>query len=108
MFDQFSFYYLYLRFPIRFAFVTFENESDCAAALKAHTQIGGAKVDVSYAFAKVEKPTTTDSNKNQEKKPTPPTEKTNKKQPPKPGLCRTSTFSLFYFVFFFSRKANCE
>jgi len=73
-------------FPIRFAFVTFENESDCADALKAHTQIGGEKVNVSYAFAKADneqKPTTTDSNK----KPATSTENTNKKQQTKPGLC---------------------
>ncbi len=72
-----------LFFQIRFAFVTFENESDCADALKAHTQIGGEKVNISYAFAKSakqQKPTTSDSNKNQEKKqPTTPTENTNKK-----------------------------
>ena len=74
-----------LYFIIRFAFVTFANESDCADALKAHTQIGGAKVNVSYAFAKAEKPQNTDSNKNQEKKPTTPTQNTNKQQT-KPGL----------------------
>lgn len=38
-----------LRF--RFAFITFENESDAAEGLKAHSQIGGEKVNVSFAFA---------------------------------------------------------
>jgi RNA recognition motif-containing protein len=77
---------------IRVAFVTFENESECATALKAHTQIGGEKVNVSYAYAKAEKqqqqpkPTTPDSNKNQEKKKIIPTENTNKKQQTKSGF----------------------
>jgi len=76
----------------RVAFVTFENESECATALKAHTQIGGEKVNVSYAYAKAEKqqqqpkPTTPDSNKNQEKKKIIPTENTNKKQQTKSGF----------------------
>lgn len=35
----------------RFAFISFENESDCAEALKAHSQIGGEKVNISYAFS---------------------------------------------------------
>ncbi len=73
------------------AFVSFENESDCAAALKAHTQIGDEKVNVSYAFAKAP---AADSNKNQEKKGTTPSESPNKKQqqPKKPGLSRISLF----------------
>ena len=78
-------------FSLRFAFVTFENESDCASAFKAHTQIGGEKVTVSYAFAKADKQqkaTSADSNKNQGKKPSTPTENTDKKQPPKSGLFR--------------------
>jgi hypothetical protein len=74
----------------RIAFVTFENESDCSGALKAHTQISGEKVNVSYAFATLgkqpqaqpPKPTPADSTK----KPTTPTEKTKKKPQPKPGL----------------------
>lgn len=75
----------------RFAFVTFDNESDCASALKAHTQIGGEKVNVSYAFAKADKqqkPTPADSNKTPEKKPSTPTANTNKNQPATPGLFR--------------------
>jgi len=61
---------------IQFAFVTFENESDCSEAFKAHTQIGGEKVNVSYAFAQANKKqqekkpatnTTNDSNKNKKK-----------------------------------------
>ena len=39
----------------RFAFVSFENESDCATALTAHSQIGGEKVNISYAFAQTGK-----------------------------------------------------
>jgi len=64
---------------IQFAFVSFENESDCADALKAHTQIGGEKVNVSYAFAstgKQKQNTNNESNKKQEQKPV----NTNKKQ----------------------------
>jgi RNA recognition motif-containing protein len=80
---------------MQFAFVTFENESDCADASKAHTHIGGAKVNVSYAFAKAEKPTTTDLNKNQEKKSTTPTENTTKKQQPKPVEKQTVTNTIY-------------
>jgi RNA recognition motif-containing protein len=36
---------------VQFAFVTFENESDAAEALKSVSQIGGEKVNVSFAFA---------------------------------------------------------
>ncbi|CAF4110223.1 unnamed protein product, partial [Rotaria magnacalcarata] len=57
---------------IQFAFVTFENEADCADALKAHTQIGGAPVNVSYAFApgdKQQNKANNESNKKQEQKP---------------------------------------
>jgi len=75
---------------MQFAFVIFENESDCADALKAHTQIGVEKVNVSYAFAKPDekqKPTTTDSNR----KPATPTENTNKKQQTKPVEKQTVT-----------------
>jgi RNA recognition motif-containing protein len=75
--------FLFLFF-IRFAFVTFENESDCADALKAHTHIGGEKVNVSYAFAKGDK----------QQKSTTPTENTNKQQPTKPGLS-----SILFFLF---------
>ncbi|CAF4331490.1 unnamed protein product, partial [Rotaria sordida] len=55
---------------IQFAFVSFDNEADCTAALNAHTQIGGEKVNVSYAFAPVGKQqtkTNDESNKKQEK-----------------------------------------
>jgi RNA recognition motif-containing protein len=86
--SKFCIYWIFILLIIffRFAFVTFENESDCADALKAHTQIGGEKVNVSYAFAKADteqKPTTTDSNK----KPATSTENTNKKQQTKAGSC---------------------
>jgi len=61
---------------VQFAFVTFENESDCAEALQAHTQIGGEKVNVSYAFAQTgKKPeqkstNTNNDDKKQEQMPT--------------------------------------
>lgn len=35
---------------IQFAFVSFENEADCSEAFKAHSTIGGEKVNISYAF----------------------------------------------------------
>ena len=89
-------------FLIRFAFIIFENESECADALQAHRKIGGEKVNVSYAFAKKEnqkKPTVTESNKNPEqKKQTTPTKKTNKTQ--QPGLQRTLYFCPLLFLVF--------
>jgi hypothetical protein len=64
-------------FSSRFAFISFENESDCAEALGAHTHIGGEKVNVSYAFAQTGKQqTNNEPNKKQEQKPV----NTNKKQ----------------------------
>lgn len=71
--------------------------------MKAHTHIGGEKVNVSYAFAKAAKeakPATTDSNKTQEKKPA---ENTNKKQQTKPGLSRI-LFFWFLTSFFLAEK----
>jgi len=63
----------------RFAFISFENESDCAEALGAHTHIGGEKVNVSYAFAQTGKQqTNNEPNKKQEQKPV--NTNTNKKQ----------------------------
>lgn len=62
----------------RFAFVSFENESDCAEAFKAHSQIGGEKVNISYAFLNAGKQqanankganTNNQSNTKQEQKP---------------------------------------
>lgn len=41
---------------IQFAFINFETEAECAEAFKAHTQIGGEKVNISYAFAQGKKP----------------------------------------------------
>lgn len=74
-----NFYLIYIFH--RFAFVIFESQSDCADALKAHTKIGGEKVNISYSFAKAEnqqaKPTATaDSKKTINDSP-------NKKQPAK-------------------------
>jgi hypothetical protein len=68
--------------------------------LKAHTQIDGEKVNVSYAFAKAEKqakPIATDSNKNQEKQSP---ENPNKKQQPKSGLTSNFILLIFYFILF--------
>lgn len=56
----------------RFAFVPFENEADCAEAFKAHSQIGGEKVNISYAFlnaGKQQKKTENQSSTKQEQKP---------------------------------------
>ncbi|CAF5186081.1 unnamed protein product, partial [Rotaria magnacalcarata] len=75
---------------MQLAFITFDNESDCANALKAYTTIGGEKVNVSYAYGKLDKqvkPTVTDSKKNSEEKkkqPTPTDNNTNKTQQAKP------------------------
>jgi nucleolin len=70
---------------VQFAFVTFENESDCAEAFTAHTQLGGEKVNVSYAFAQTgkkqeqKKPNTdNDSNNKNKTKPTTPNENAKK------------------------------
>ncbi|CAF0978455.1 unnamed protein product [Adineta steineri] len=78
---------------IQFAFVTFENESEAANAFKAHTQIGGEKVNISYAFAQKnpqQQPKQGDTsnvsdkkpeqkkNDNKEKKQTPPPAKKEK------------------------------
>jgi len=50
---------------IQFAFVSFNNEADCSEAMKAHTQIAGEKVNISYAF--LQKP----KNEQQQKSSTP-------------------------------------
>jgi len=52
---------------IQFAFVVFENEDDCEEALKAHTEIAGEKVHVSFARAqKPQSPKTIENNKQQQ------------------------------------------
>jgi len=69
---------------IQFAFVSFENEADCADAFKAHSQIGGEKVNISYAFVKTGKQpanTTEQSNKKQQSK----TDNNNKNQAKTPA-----------------------
>jgi len=68
---------------IQFAFVTFENESDCTEALNAHTQIGGEKVNISYAFLQTGKQPQANTNKKQEQKPA-NTNKTQEKTQTKP------------------------
>ena len=67
---------------IQFAFVNFENESECADAFKAHTQIGGEKVNISYAFAQGKKQEVkpSDSTKKPEQKPA---NESNKNKPAK-------------------------
>jgi RNA recognition motif-containing protein len=102
-----SLFILFLRkfnsFFNRFAFITFENESDAAEAFKPQTQIGGEKVNVSYAFAQTgkkpvnatnenKKPATNESNKKPEanktkQTPPPAKEKAKKKEKPTFGLC---------------------
>ena len=78
---------------VRIAFVSFENESDCAAALTAHTQIAGEKVNVSYSYSPAVK-------QEQQAKPTPTNpENTKKKQPTKPGWYKTLFLSLIYVLF---------
>lgn len=73
----------------RFAFVTFENESDAAEGLKAHTTIGGEKVNVSFAFAssgkkEEKKGTENNNNKTQENQSNKKTEAKKEKQQQKP------------------------
>jgi len=60
---------------IQFAFITFENETDCSDAMKAHTHIGGEKVNVSFAF--LNKP----KNEQQQSKPSTPTSSTDLSNP---------------------------
>ena len=87
----------------RFAFVTFDKESDCAEALKAHTQIGGEKVNVNYAFAQTAKPQqqqkpNNESNKKQEQK----SDNTNKKQEKTPNKEKHKSglyISIINFIF---------
>jgi len=60
---------------VQFAFIAFENEADCSEAMKAHTQIGGEKVNVAYAF--LQKP----KNEQQQQQPKPSTpDSSSKKQ----------------------------
>jgi RNA recognition motif-containing protein len=89
---------------IQFAFVSFENESDCAEAFKAHSQIAGEKVNISYAFLNTGKQQANtnnkqeqkpgNNNKNQEKTPTKPTPKTEKPEKKKSEK-QLSTNSLY-------------
>jgi len=89
--------YFFLILSPRFAFVTFETEADCAAALKAHTQIAGDKVSVSHAFAKQPK---------SEKAATSPAPNRNHPQnsPSKPGKIQLLNIFSFILVFFLSRQ----
>ena len=81
---------------IQFAFINFETEAECAEAFKAHTQIGGEKVNISYAFAQGKKPEQKPANaakKPEQKAPTdatktkaaPANENAKKKEKKKPG-----------------------
>jgi RNA recognition motif-containing protein len=84
---------------IQFAFINFESEAECAEAFKAHTQIGGEKVNISYAFAQGKKPEQKPANaaakKPEQKTPTdatktkaaPANENAKKKEKKKPGSC---------------------
>lgn len=82
--------------------------------MNAHKQIGGEKINVSYAFAKSpkkSKPTSADSNKTPEKKPSTPTESTNKAQASKPGLLRISLFDFLFVascVFYFQQTNSLQ
>jgi RNA recognition motif-containing protein len=88
----------------RFAFVSFENEADCGEAFKAHSQIAGEKVNVSYAFLnkgkqqentnKTQEQKPANTNKNQEKSPGKPTTPNQKPQQKKSGK-ELSTTSIY-------------
>ena len=78
--------------------MTFANETDATEAFSAHSQIGGEKVNVSYAFAQTGKPQKNNNNESNEKpeqkqnkpdntnkKATPANEKPQKKEKHKSG-----------------------
>lgn len=75
--------------------------------MNTHKQIGGEKINVSYAFAKrtkQQKSASSDSNQSPEKKPSTPPNNTNKTQAANTGLFGMMFFDFSFFCMFLGDK----